>query len=150
MKIIAVDFDGTLCENAWPRIGKACWPIIHALKRRQAAGDKIILWTCRCDAMLDEAVLWCLNHGLKFDAINDNLPENIEKYNNNCRKVFADEYWDDKSVIISVERVPSILRKNGDGGFILHRTQDAQLGIRHHKPTARKRLQRWWRRCRSV
>ena len=28
--------------------------------------------------MLDNAVEWCKEHGLVFDAINENLPERIE------------------------------------------------------------------------
>ena len=52
----------------------------------------MILWTCREGHQLQAAVMWCLNHGLKFNAINDNLEENKEKYGNNSRKVWADEY----------------------------------------------------------
>lgn len=48
--------------------------------------------------MLQDAVDWCYNRGLKFDAVNDNLEENKEHFGNNTRKVFADEYWDDKAV----------------------------------------------------
>ena len=102
---IAVDFDGTLCENDWPMIGEAHDELILWLRRRRLMGDKLILWTCREGALLDEAVLWCLNRGLKFDAVNDNLPEEIEKYGNNCRKVNADVYLDDKNrTVIEVDR----------------------------------------------
>lgn len=100
MKVIAVDFDGTLCKDRWPNIGEPYGEVINECIRRQADGDKIILWTCRSGALLDDALLWCLNRGLKFDAVNDNLAENIEKYKNNCRKVWADEYWDDKNVLV--------------------------------------------------
>lgn len=48
-KIIAVDFDGTLCENNWPEIGEPKKEVITYLKGRQAAGDKLILWTCRVE-----------------------------------------------------------------------------------------------------
>lgn len=101
MKVIAVDFDGTLCDEAWPGIGKPHWPIIHELTRRQAAGDRIILWTNREGKLLDEAVSWCLNHGIKFDAINSNIPERIEQYGDDPRKLSADEYWDDRAVLVS-------------------------------------------------
>ena len=37
-------------------------------------------------------------HGLKFDAVNENLPEMIEWHGNDCRKIFADVYIDDKAV----------------------------------------------------
>ena len=97
-KVIAVDFDGCLCERKWPGIGAANWNAINALIRRKAEGDKIILWTCRDGEMLEDAVTWCYNRGLKFDAVNDNLEENKEHFGNNTRKVFADEYWDDKAV----------------------------------------------------
>ena len=97
-KVVAVDFDGCLHSGQWPDIGAANWQAIDELIRRKANGDKVILWSCRTGAMLDMAVMWCLNRGLKFDAVNENLPCFIEKYGNDCRKVFADEYWDDKSV----------------------------------------------------
>ena len=42
-KIIAVDFDGCLCENAWPEIGEAKQDVIDALLLRQKSGAKIIL-----------------------------------------------------------------------------------------------------------
>ena len=51
-KIIAVDFDGTLCENKWPEIGEANEDMIYYLRKRQAEGDKLILWTCRVGDML--------------------------------------------------------------------------------------------------
>lgn len=44
-KIIAVDFDGTLCENKWPEIGEANEDMIYYLRKRQAEGDKLILWS---------------------------------------------------------------------------------------------------------
>lgn len=99
-KIIAVDFDGTICRNKWPDIGEENRFVIKELKRRQERGDKIILWTCRSDGLLDKAVDWCMERGLFFDAINDNLPEMKEQFGNNCRKVFANEYWDDRNVLV--------------------------------------------------
>ena len=97
MSVIAVDFDGTLCKERWPKIGAPNLPLIRWLVERREAGDKVILWTCRCGDMLDKAVSWCAARGLFFDAINANLPENVEKYGNDCRKVFADIYLDDKA-----------------------------------------------------
>lgn len=116
MKIIAVDFDGCLCEAKWPDIGAPRQQVINELIRQQTDGAKLILWTCREGEQLQAAVMWCLNHGLKFDAVNDNLPENIDKYGNNCRKVWATEYWDDKNVcIIGRTGHEGILRVDRDG-----------------------------------
>lgn len=117
MSIIAVDFDGTLCEEKWPEIGKPNWPLIMALRGWRAAGHKLILWTCRCDELLDAAVKWCKTMGLEFDAVNDNLPENIEKYGNNCRKVWADCYIDDKNACPNDELTsPIYLKSAGKSG----------------------------------
>lgn len=51
------------------------------------------------------ALQWCYAHGLDFDAVNDNLPAHIEKYGNNCRKVYADVYIDDHNAadVLGVE-----------------------------------------------
>ena len=96
-KVIAVDFDGTLCEENWPGIGEPKTQMIEYLKELKLQGDKLILWTCRVDEKLDEAVDWCLDQGLIFDAVNDNLPELVAKYGGNPRKVFADIYLDDRA-----------------------------------------------------
>lgn len=97
-KVYAVDFDQTLnmAEN-YPELGEPNKELFEYLIIRQQAGDKIILWTCREGDLLKSAVKYCMRYGLKFDAINDNLKENIERFHNNCRKVFADYYIDDKN-----------------------------------------------------
>lgn len=95
--IYAVDFDGTLCEDKFPYIGLPRPAVIGFLKALKADGHKLILWTCRSGTDLDAAVAWCDGHGLTFDAVNDNLPENIARHGNNCRKVFADFYIDDRN-----------------------------------------------------
>ena len=99
-KIIAVDFDGTLCENRWPEIGPANVEVVCRLKDEQENGAKVILWTCREGKLLMDAVWWCGNHGIHLDAVNENLPELIEEYGGDCRKISASEYWDDKAVPI--------------------------------------------------
>lgn len=93
--VIAVDFDGTLCEDAFPEIGMPNIYLIEALKSHQKNGDKLILWTCRCGKYLDKAVEWCKEQGLIFDAVNENVPDIIAKYGNGGPKVFADLYIDD-------------------------------------------------------
>lgn len=97
-KVIAVDFDGTLCKQAWPEIGEENGILIEHLKAQQAAGARLILWTNREGDLLEEAVEWCKAHGLTFDAVNANLPELIDLYKNDCRKINADIYIDDKAV----------------------------------------------------
>lgn len=97
-KVIAVDFDGCLCSNEWPLIGKPNYRVIKRLLKEQRNGAKIILWSCREGDMVEKAVEWCLMFGIVFDAVNANLPERTELYKNDCRKIGADEYWDDKAI----------------------------------------------------
>ena len=97
MGIIAVDFDGVICVSEFPNIGRPHINVIDALIKRRKKGDKLILWTCRHDKLLDDAVAFCRNMGLEFDAVNENLDFMIEKYGDS-RKVYADYYLDDKSV----------------------------------------------------
>lgn len=112
--IYAVDFDGTLCESVFPGIGAPNKSLIQHLIKRRKQGNKIILWTCRCDERLNEAVEWCRKHGLEFDSVNANLPEMVEWHGNDCRKIFADVYIDDKAVIKSKYRVPYKEEKNNE------------------------------------
>ena len=78
---IAVDFDGTLCYSKWPDCGQPNQPLIRA-------GEA-----------LSKAVEWCREQNLEFDAINDNLPEIIELYGNNSRKITCDYYIDDRMLL---------------------------------------------------
>lgn len=95
--VVAVDFDGVLCESRFPDIGEPIIENITMIKNRKASGDRIILWTCRSGDYLDAAIEWSRKYGIEFDAVNENLPERVEKYGNNCRKINADIYIDDKS-----------------------------------------------------
>lgn len=92
--IIAVDFDGTLSLDAqYPNIGRFNTPLYEALMKLKGIGWRIVLWTCREGKELKEAVEWCANNGLEFDAINENPPEVPFK----SRKVVANMYVDDRA-----------------------------------------------------
>lgn len=101
-KIIAVDFDGTLfeqmAEKDWPTPGAPRQAVIDYVLEQQRQGARLILWTNRTGRPLGIAVQKCHEYGIDFDAINANLPEMIEKYDNDCRKIFADEYIDDRAI----------------------------------------------------
>ena len=60
-------------------------------------GKKVILWTCRCGDLLEEAVAWCRMFGLEFDAVNENVAQTLEQYGTESRKISADVYIDDKA-----------------------------------------------------
>ena len=96
--IYAVDFDGTLCKSKWPDIGEPNEGLISFLKYKKENGDKLILWTMREGESLSQALEWCSNFGLTFDAVNDNLEERNKIFGCNPRKVYADCYIDDHNM----------------------------------------------------
>lgn len=105
-KIFAVDFDGFLVEDKWPEIGAPIDRNIKLVKDLKEAGHKIILWTCRRGQELAEAVqAMRLYNELTFDAVNENLPEMIQKYGGDSRKITADIYLDDRNMNYEQARV---------------------------------------------
>lgn len=97
IKIIAVDFDGTLCSDCYPGIGIPNLPLIYLLIRLRRQEKRVILWTCRCGVQLEEAVAWCREYGLEFDAVNANVEETLMRYGTESRKISADVYIDDRA-----------------------------------------------------
>jgi hydroxymethylpyrimidine pyrophosphatase-like HAD family hydrolase len=95
--IIAVDFDGTIVEDAYPKIGKPMVLAFETMKKLQSQGHRLILWTYRSGRKLDEAVSFCKENGIEFYAVNKNFPEEVydEKYS---RKIHADLFIDDRNV----------------------------------------------------
>jgi len=105
--VIAVDFDGTLCENNFPEIGqqkKEHRQLMDILIKMRNQGHKLILWTNRGNneqyKSLTEAIEWCKEKGLEFDTINENLP-NQKKLSGYSPKIMADYYIDDKVLSFS-------------------------------------------------
>lgn len=95
--IIAVDFDGTLVENAYPAIGKEIPFAFDSLKRLQREGHhQLILWTVREGRLLDEAVAFCAERGVSFYAVNQNNPD--DKPGSGPRKLNADLFIDDRNL----------------------------------------------------
>jgi len=96
-KIIAVDFDGTIVEHAYPKIGKEMLFAFATLKALQAKGHKLILWTIRTGHLLDEAVEFCRQNGVEFYAVNKNFPDE-EWTPDSPRKLNADIFIDDRNL----------------------------------------------------
>lgn len=96
--IIAVDFDGTIVEHKYPRIGKEIPFAIATLKKLQAERHLLILWTVREGKFLEEAINFCREKGLEFYAVNRNYPEESDDAIIQCRKINADYFIDDHNV----------------------------------------------------
>lgn len=96
--IYAIDFDNTICYTQYPKIIK---PVPYAMKCLKILTDNpnsiLILWTCRENEYLQQAIDYCSMYGVKFDYVNENCKELMELYGNDTRKIGADIYIDDKS-----------------------------------------------------
>lgn len=95
--IIAVDFDGTIVEDAYPKVGKAKIFAIETLLELQKDGHRLILWTYRHGERLQDAVDFCKENGVDFYSVNKNYPE--EKFQGKVsRKINADLFIDDRNI----------------------------------------------------
>ena len=95
---IAVDFDGTIVEHRYPEIGREIPFATDTLKMLAKEGHRLILWSVREDALLDEAVAWCRERGLEFYAVNKDYPEETDQHDNYSRKLKADLFIDDRNI----------------------------------------------------
>lgn len=95
--ILAIDFDGTIVEDAYPKIGKPKLFAFETLIRLQKDGHRLILWTYRSDIRLKEAVDFCKENGLEFYAVNKSFPEEQFDYSKS-RKIHADLFIDDRNI----------------------------------------------------
>jgi hypothetical protein len=105
-KIIAIDFDGTIVEHDFPRIGKLMPHAKEVINRLHDAGHKIIIWTCRNhtepnhpdwdDAPIPRVMEFLRKNGIHFDSINENHPS--MGFWLQSRKIFAEIYIDDKNL----------------------------------------------------
>jgi hypothetical protein len=114
-KIIAVDFDGTIVEHKYPKIGKEMYFAFDALKVLRSKGHRLILWTYRTGKELDAAIAYCHKNGVVFYAVNENYPG--ETANGNfSRKLRADIFIDDRNVggFLGWEEILYRLHPNGD------------------------------------
>lgn len=90
--IIAVDFDGTIVEHAYPNLGEPVPKAIEVLRTLQKKGWRIILWTMRSGETLDQAVRYCLENGIQLFGVNEN-PD--QKSWTSSPKAYAHFYIDD-------------------------------------------------------
>lgn len=94
---IAVDFDGTVVEDKYPKIGRPKLFAFETMKKLQERGHRLILWTYRHGDRLQEAVDFCKENGIEFYAVNRSFPE--EEFDGTVsRKLNADYFIDDRNI----------------------------------------------------
>lgn len=95
----AIDFDGTIADHVFPDIGKPVPGAFKWMKRLQAKGARLILWTMRSDGgnagdVLTQAVEFCRSKGVEFWGVNCNPEQHAWT---SSPKVFAQRYVDDNA-----------------------------------------------------
>ena len=96
---IAVDFDGTIVEHKYPKIGEEIPFAVETLKMLAQDRHRLILWSVREGELLEEAVNWCRERGLEFYAVNRDYPEETTDNNPHfTRKLKADLFIDDRNI----------------------------------------------------
>lgn len=99
--ILAIDFDGTIADHRYPKIGDPVPGAFAWLKRFQEAGALLILLTMRSPNRQDgvdslaEAVEFCRARGIEFWQVNENREQDTWT---SSRKVYAHAYIDDAAV----------------------------------------------------
>lgn len=96
--IIAIDFDGTIVEDAYPNIGKPMLFAFESMKQLQSQGHRLILWTYRHGKTLEEAVEFCRKNGIEFYAVNSSFEEEAFDEAKQSRKINADWFIDDRNL----------------------------------------------------
>ncbi|MDL1913179.1 MAG: hypothetical protein FDW93_01450 [Bergeyella sp.] len=97
-KKLAIDFDGTIVEDAYPAIGRPKIFAFDTLKKLQSEGYRLILWTYRHGKALDDAVEFCKKNGLEFYAVNSSFEGEIFDKEQQSRKIDADLFIDDRNL----------------------------------------------------
>ncbi len=97
-KKLAIDFDGTIVEDAYPSIGKPKIFAFETLKKLQSEGYRLILWTYRHGKSLEEAVEFCRKNGVEFYAVNSSFEGEIFDDESQSRKIDADLFIDDRNL----------------------------------------------------
>ncbi len=96
--IIAVDFDGTIVEHKYPKIGNEIPFAIETLRMLTEQQHQLILWTVRRGELLQEAVEWCRKRGIEFYAVNKNFPEEEVENGGGYCKINAELFIDDRNL----------------------------------------------------
>lgn len=95
---LSIDFDGTVAAGKYPEIGEMLDQADVYINMLYAEGFHIIINTCRTGIHMNNAVEFMYKKGIKFHQINQNNPAYCHLYQEDCRKINADIYIDDKNL----------------------------------------------------
>lgn len=138
---IAVDFDGTIVEHKYPAIGNEIPFATETLKMLIADGHRIILWSVREGELLEEAVRWCEERGVRLYCANRDFPEeDVEKCNGYSRKLKVDLFIDDRNIggLPSWGEIYKMISENTTYESLLSDRLNPELS------SAKKAKKKWW------
>ena len=95
---ISIDYDDTIVYQDFPNSGTIKPNAKEVINRLYDDGHHILIWTCRAFDKLEIAKNYLIECGIKFHLINENLPNNIEQYGGDTRKMSAHIYIDDRQL----------------------------------------------------
>lgn len=97
-KKLAIDFDGTIVDDAYPSIGKPKIFVFETLMKLQSEGYRLILWTFRHGKYLDDAIEFCKKNGIEFYSVNSSFEGEVFDSETQSRKIDADLFIDDRNL----------------------------------------------------
>jgi histidinol phosphatase-like enzyme len=95
--IVAIDFDGTIVEHEFPEMGDLKPYAKEVINKLHEEGYYIIIWTCRGEYGLIDAINFLKENEIHFDKINENAPYEMICFKPSP-KIFANFYVDDRNV----------------------------------------------------
>ncbi|MBP5257291.1 MAG: hypothetical protein K6A98_05210 [Prevotella sp.] len=138
---IAVDFDGTIVEHEYPKIGRELPFATDTLKMLIADQHQLILWSCREGQLLEDAIEWCRKRGVEFYAVNRDYPEEEKEKNNNfSRKLKVDMFIDDRNVggLPDWGQIYHMIKDGTSFQDLMHEIHSAKKGINIQQK------KKWW------
>jgi hydroxymethylpyrimidine pyrophosphatase-like HAD family hydrolase len=94
--IFAIDFDGTIVEHEYPKIGKLKINSKEVINKLSNKGHQIVIWTCRYLKEDLEAMRFFLSdNNIYYHGINCNI--GFQSFQPEP-KIYADFYIDDRDI----------------------------------------------------
>ena len=92
--IVGIDFDGTIVEHRYPDVGPPVPMALTTMRELIASGHKIILWTMRDGAYLQDAVVYLEKNGIELCGVNSNPDQDWSE----SPKAYCNLYIDDAAL----------------------------------------------------
>ncbi len=115
--VVAVDFDGTIVDHRFPKIGADVPGALLSLRRLQEADVRLILWTMRSGPHLDEAVAY-LHARLPAPLFGVNANPEQSSWSTSP-KAYAQVYVDDAAFGCPLRWFPGFARAAVDWSIVL-------------------------------